>query len=291
MFCRFLLITLTFSSFCTGACKNEPETVPTVRKESLSEKERTELSARILTKMIDDELMVQYAGTVGIQITQEEVENELDNIKASGGGNAAFILFLQDKGLSEDRVRANLRRNMIVKRLMEQIRSAEVVSDKEAAEYHQAHPDSFRTPGTVALAHILIKKVEGAQDAVILASKIRKEIQAGLPFDRAAEKYSQDLATRGQGGALGVLTLGEMHPDLETAAFSVTVGTVSAPVESPLGVHLLKVIRRKPGNLLPLSQIESQVREEIIDSRTELKVKELVERLNLEGQVERKAKP
>jgi parvulin-like peptidyl-prolyl isomerase len=323
MFRRIVILSLMFSSLCAGACKEEPEAAPQARKESLaavvngvpiymlefqsavqhaekvfaqrrgplSGKEKTEFAELILTKMIDDELLVQYAGTVGIQLNQEEVESELENIKHSGGGNAAFIRFLQDKGLSQDRVRANLRRNMIVKRLVQQIRSGEVISDAEIAEYHREHQDDFRTPGTVELAHILIKRGEGGQDAVERASKIRKEIKAGLAFEKAAQKYSQDPATRGRGGALGALNRGEMHPDLETAAFSVKVGSVSAPVESPQGIHLLKVIRRTSGDPLPLTQIQSQVREKILNSRTEQKVKELLERLNLEGQIERKALP
>jgi len=300
MFVRLTLITLLIAG-----CKSEPgpqlhegtllariNGVPVYQKEfrstlshaekvfsqkhgQISEDEKAKLRDRILAKMIDDELLVQHASSLGLEVSKAEVSGKLEKLKQSGGGDEAYLLFLKQAGLEPERVRANIRRNLMLQRLAERFRKAEEVKEQALSEYYQAHLDDFRGTGTVELAHILLKGDSGADQA----RKVRQKILKGLAFEQAAQRYSQDPATRENGGHLGTLKTGEMLPDLESAAFGLEPGSLSTPVRSPAGFHLLKVIGNRPGELIPLSQVETQVKELIIDSRVELKLKELLSRL------------
>ncbi len=59
-------------------------------------------------------------------------------------------------------------------------------------------------------------------------------------FGNLAQRYSDDPASASKGGFLGIFVRGELHPDLETAAFSMNIGQISEIVETPKGFHILQ---------------------------------------------------
>ena len=112
-----------------------------------------------------------------------------------------------------------------------------------------------RAPGEVeeqiSLRHILcayrgaknaLKKIKLTRDeARIRAGHLLKLARArGQDFAGLAKKYSDDSNTSLDGGDLGTIGRGELHPDLEQAAFGLGPGQVSEVVESPRGFHILQ---------------------------------------------------
>ena len=245
--------------------------------------EKAALARRVLEKMVANELLIQRARAGGIQVTSEEVDQKLQEIAQTGGGETALEAFLEQSGLSKARMRANLERNLLIERLAERQRASLRVSPDEVKAYYQAHKQEFSKGASATLAHILFR--EGKGDLKERAQKVHAEIRAGLSFEKAVKKYSDDALTRDQEGALGTLKRGEMLPALEQVAFSIKVGAVSPPVESPRGVHLLLVLERQPGSERPLDEVREEIRTKMLDSLVESKMKELVERLNREGNV------
>lgn len=105
----------------------------------------------------------------------------------------------------------------------------------------------------VNASHILVKVDEFASPADTLkaykkALQIRKEIIQGLDFVEAAHKYSDDLSVKANHGNLGYFDVFRMVYPFETGAYNTPVGTVSHPVRSQFGYHLIKVLdkRNKP---------------------------------------------
>jgi parvulin-like peptidyl-prolyl isomerase len=245
--------------------------------------EKAALAQRVLEKMVADELLIQHARARGIRVTPEEVEQKLEEIARAGGGKAALDDFLKRSGLDETRMRANLERNLMIERLAGQLRGAIRISAPEVEKYYREHQAEFRRGGSVELAHILFR--EGEKDPLERARKVHAEIQAGLPFEKAVKKYSDDALTRDRGGALGTLNRGEMLPELEAAAFSQKPGAVSPPVRTPRGVHLLWVKKRETGGVRPLDELREEIRTRMLDSLVESKLAELAERLHREGNV------
>lgn len=92
----------------------------------------------------------------------------------------------------------------------------------------------------IAAQHILIRVGEKLNEAEARAKieQIAQEIAQGLPFDQAAKRYSED-GSASRGGALGWVSRGETVPEFERVLFSIEPNTVSAPVRSPFGWHLI----------------------------------------------------
>jgi peptidyl-prolyl cis-trans isomerase D len=78
---------------------------------------------------------------------------------------------------------------------------------------------------------------------------LRKEILDGAPFDEVAKRESSDSVSGAKGGDLGEFGKGSMDPAFERAAYALPIGTVSEPVLSEFGYHIIKVESRSGGKV------------------------------------------
>jgi peptidyl-prolyl cis-trans isomerase D len=120
----------------------------------------------------------------------------------------------------------------------------EAVSEGEISAYYKAHKDRFRRPATGRFTVAILSKAPTGADtaaAIQKADSLRREIVAGGDFAEIARRESSDPGSKEQGGELGTFGRGQMAPAFEQVAFSLPVGTVSEPVLTPFGIHLIEV--------------------------------------------------
>jgi parvulin-like peptidyl-prolyl isomerase len=75
--------------------------------------------------------------------------------------------------------------------------------------------------------------------------ELRDRIVAGASFESMARQYSQDPGSSAAGGDLGFFARGDMMASFEEAALELEPGELSEVVESPLGLHLIRVDARR----------------------------------------------
>lgn len=94
--------------------------------------------------------------------------------------------------------------------------------------------------------HILIKvnEVVSEADAKHKLADLYDRIKHGASFAELAKLYSQDGAAS-KGGDLGWIYPGDTVPEFERAMNQLQPGTVSEPVQSPFGFHLIEVLERR----------------------------------------------
>lgn len=76
------------------------------------------------------------------------------------------------------------------------------------------------------------------------AEEVLKRIRGGEDFAKLAQEFGSD-GTRDKGGDLGWFGPGKMHPVFEKATYALKVGEVSDLVETPFGIHIIKLEERK----------------------------------------------
>jgi peptidyl-prolyl cis-trans isomerase SurA len=123
------------------------------------------------------------------------------------------------------------------------------LNDKEVIEHLTAEAYQHLKE-EVNVSHILFAVAEDASPADTLAAynqalDVRKQILAGTEFSTAARQYSKDPTAVMNGGNLGYLTAFQVVYPLELAAYATPVGSVSAPVRSRSGYHLVKVLDKR----------------------------------------------
>ncbi len=125
--------------------------------------------------------------------------------------------------------------------------SAVPVTDADLRKYYEQHPDEFKRPATAYLSYVQLVRAADRSDSVAAhdrATVLRREILDGAPFDEVARRESSDSVSAAKGGDLGEFGKGSMDPAFERASLSLPVGTVSEPVLSAFGYHLIKVESR-----------------------------------------------
>jgi len=117
--------------------------------------------------------------------------------------------------------------------------------------------------------HILIRTNEAVSetDAQTKILQIRDRILRGAPFAEMAKLYSED-GSNIKGGDLGWLTKGDTVPEFERVMVSLPHNTLSEPVRSPFGWHLLLVEDSRTqdvSNDRAKMQVKQQIRARKID--------------------------
>lgn len=126
------------------------------------------------------------------------------------------------------------------------------VTEAELRRAYEENREAFRVPESVKVRHILFmtKDKPAEEDAKMkaLAEKAAGEIKAGGKFDELAKKYSEDPGSKNSGGEMGFIVHGQTVKNFEEAAFSLPLKTLSSPVKTEFGYHLMEVLEKtKPG--------------------------------------------
>ena len=138
--------------------------------------------------------------------------------------------------------------------------------------------------------HILIKTTELVSDgeAKRKIDEIKARLNNGASFAELAKQYSNDMSAS-KGGDLGWLDQGATVPEFEKAMNELPLNTVSAPVKSPFGWHLIEVQERrtKEGDQEQLRQAARQaLRERKADEAYEDWLRQLRDRAYVEDRLE-----
>ena len=115
--------------------------------------------------------------------------------------------------------------------------------------------DSLNKPEEVTARHILLL-TEGKDEAAVKAQieKIAKEVTPGN-FAAKANQYTEDPSGKGKGGELGSFQRGRMVPEFDQVAFTQKPGTISAPVKTQFGYHLIFVEKKNEGMTAKLAAV------------------------------------
>jgi peptidyl-prolyl cis-trans isomerase D len=126
--------------------------------------------------------------------------------------------------------------------------SAVPVSAQEVEDYYRAHKEEFKRSHAAFLSYLALPRLPDASDTAAARQRIlsfREEISKGTPFAEVARRESSDTISGRNGGELGEMSRASVDPAFGAAAFSLPLNTLSDPVLSSFGFHLLQVESRK----------------------------------------------
>ena len=99
-------------------------------------------------------------------------------------------------------------------------------------------------PDSVDARHVLVKtKAEAEKVQALLAAD-----NSDANWKKVAKQYSIDPGSKDNGGSLGSFPKGRMVAEFDKVAFSLKPGTVSVPVKTQFGWHVIEVTKKTPGS-------------------------------------------
>jgi len=203
------------------------------------------LEAEALERLIETRLQRQAAERAGIEVSDEEVEAAIREVRSKYGleDDLAFRRSLAAQHLDLETYRKTLRGQILVSRYVgSTIGSTIVVSDEEVeAVLREEYPD---LAGDTREARLRLIRLEAGdagrrEEALKTARELLERIRAGEDFAGLARRYSSDPSAA-DGGDIGFVRRGSILPALDEAAFSLGPGQVSDPVEAGGAVYLVK---------------------------------------------------
>jgi peptidyl-prolyl cis-trans isomerase SurA len=151
------------------------------------------------------------------------------------------------------------------------------VNDKRAAQ------------GEIKVAHLMIRANANAPKADSITAKkkideLYSRLKKGENWDKLVAQFSEDAGSAANGGELPPFGTGRMIPSFEEVAFKLQKpGDISAPVQTPYGWHVIKLIEKQP--LAKFADLEAGLKSKVAkDSRSELNKAAFLKRVRQEDQ-------
>jgi peptidyl-prolyl cis-trans isomerase C len=197
------------------------------------------------------ELPEQYQGLADEVLLEGLTEQMIDHmllaqaaVKAGLGERPAVALNL-----------ANQRRAILADAYLQTQVAARITPEAVEALFAERYANA-PVEQEVHAAHILVDSEEKA-------AELKAQIDAGADFAALAAEHGTD-GTASRGGDLGWFAHGDMVPEFADAVFAMEPGTVSAPVKTAFGWHLIKLEERRDRQPPALAEVREGLMGEMV---------------------------
>jgi len=141
--------------------------------------------------------------------------------------------------------------------------------EADARKLYEERSDLYDVPEQTRARHILLRVEQDATDEEVAAVEERaraliERLRAGEEFAVVAQETSEDPGSKENGGDLGFFRRGQMVKAFDEAAFSLEPGTLSEPVRSEYGFHVIRVEERKAAEHRSFEQVRGDLAFELL---------------------------
>ncbi len=226
---------------------------------------------KIINDLITQAVLKQFIKKENLQIDPSRIESEIANFKENIKNNPqtkdkSLETLLEEQGGSLAELRVALDISFAIDDYMEK-----TISDEDVKKYFTENVSNFNGE-TVTASHILID-TKGVTDEAKLkeakekADKIKKELDDGADFVQLAKAYS-DCPSAKSGGDLGPIKRGEMVKEFTDVAYATELNSISGPVKTQFGYHIIKVTAKNGGEEVDFEDIKDKAKVALHNDKT-----------------------
>jgi len=240
---------------------------------------------QVLERLITKRVLTRNAKTSGVQVTDAELEKALERVAQDNKlALPALREAVEREGQSFDRFREDIRAEILMARLKDrEVDSRLVVTDTEVQSFLSRQETEGAKTDEYNLSHILVSVPEQADPQEVAKRKAKVDdalakLRNGMDFAQVAASYS-DAPDALQGGAMGWRSPARLPTMFVDALRDSRVGEVSAPLRSPAGFHILKLIDKR-GAETPIVVRQTKARHILIRLNEIVSETDAINRLN-----------
>ena len=247
-----------------------------------------EFAIAILNQLITIDALLQKATPADRAAGDAEASQQYTNLVKRFGSVEAFERQLKAVGMTVGELRAKASDEATAKATLN--RELKVsVTDAEAKAFYAKHAADFEQPEMAHVRHILLMTIDPATRTPLPTNSVAakrkqiddllKQIRGGADFATLAKQYSEDPGSRDNGGEMPEFPRGQMVPEFEATAFSLTNNQVSDVVTSQFGFHIIKMIDKTPAKTFAYGDMLPQVNKTVADiCKSEVESEQIKER-------------
>ncbi|HEY5647161.1 MAG TPA: peptidylprolyl isomerase [Pseudomonadales bacterium] len=209
------------------------------------------LLSQIMERLIIESLQIQEADHRGVIVDDESLTRAVTGFAQQNNMSLEqFAQQLEMDGRNYAEFREQIRREIIMQRLQQAIVNRRITISEQDIEdllnspyYKELLSDEFR------VGHILLALEPNASEATIKAAEdaaieIVRELREGADFTQMAVARSAGSNAL-EGGDLGWRKAAELPSLFAEYVLQMEVGDVSAPIASPSGLHIVKLMEQR----------------------------------------------
>jgi peptidyl-prolyl cis-trans isomerase C len=169
------------------------------------------------------------------------------------------------------------------------------VTDADARKYYDDNPARFEQPEMVRASHILLMTTDPKTNSELTEDQkttkhkemegLLKRARAGEDFAKLAKEYSEDLVSKDKGGEYR-FPRGQMVPEFEAAAFSLSTNQVSDIVTTRYGYHIIKLSEKIPAKKVDFEKALPDIKDALTQQELQKQFPDYVAKLKTEANVE-----
>jgi peptidyl-prolyl cis-trans isomerase C len=184
--------------------------------------------------------------------------------------------------------RAALARNKVLMETLLQNEGKKSLTDQAL---HSVYDDAVKQMGNeeeVHARHILFRVAnptdeKASKEAEDKVKAVIARLKKGEDFAKLANELTEDPAGRKDGGDLGYFTKEQMVPEFSSVAFKLDKGSISDPIKTQFGWHVLKVEDKRKRQPPEFDKVKPQL-ETFVERKAQM---ELVNKLRADAKIER----
>ncbi len=257
-----LALVLVLALTMTACSSEEKEVVATVGEVEISQSELNDIlveryGAETLNSLISEKLVELEIEKNNIEITDEEIDKEVEAIEEQYGGKEGLDAALEQSNMTLDKLKEEIVNKISLEKLLADDLE---VTDEEITAYYEENKEQFTQGEEVDASHILVDSEE-------LANEVKDKLDDGGDMEELAKEYSTDPGSKDKGGNLGFFGRGKMVPEFDKAAFSQKIGEVSEPIKTEHGYHIIVVNEKKEEKVTSLEENKETIKNILVESK------------------------
>ena len=219
------------------------------RDQALLEK----LQGDVLSSLIDQKVVLEMAKLDSIEVNDKDVDRALEQqietfIMRAGTEEMAETMLGQSLNDFRREYWYDMRDRLITEQYQQQLIMSVNINRGGVVDFFTNYNDSlpvFQVKMKIRHLLVRIKPSEKSRlDALEKIETIRERILTGESFSDLAERYSADPGSKNNGGSLGYIRRNQMVKNFETVAFTQNINTLSKPIETQFGFHILETTEK-----------------------------------------------
>ena len=212
------------------------------------------LKSTLLKGLVQQAQWEQAGAAMGVRVSDKEIDTRLDALKQQyfKGDDDKFNAELEKQGLTVEQLREQLRGRLLSDKIYSAVIKKVKVTDAEIKAYYDNHKAQYLQPESREVRHILVKKKA-------LADELYAKLKNGADFAQLARKYTQDEASKADGGNFTAYKGKTVEP-FDKFVFAAKKGDLSKPIKTEFGWHVIEVLSEvKPAASQPLAEAKDTI--------------------------------
>lgn len=175
-----------------------------------------------------------------------KLKTQMEEFDKALGENPNAKQSMDEKGIKKEDIEEFFGRHMTANG----VAANDVKEEDIKKEFDDAIAQDADMFNTASVRHVLImfQAADGTErkkeDALARAKEVQKKLQDGGDFAALAKEYSEDPGSKDKGGLYEDVQVSQWVKSFKAAAMELPLNTISEPVETEYGYHVMKVEKR-----------------------------------------------